>query len=327
MLRLFTLFTAALLMFAGTADAKKKKKDFKIWQDAELAAKEDPDFLIQGEYGSAKEGELPFGVQVIAMSNGAFDAYALEGGLPGAGFDRSKMRSLMQGTRDGDTIKLSGEAFSAVIKDDSLTLSKGDKEVAKLPKVMRKSPTLGAKPPKDAVVLFDGSNVDEWEKGRLENGLLRHGTRSKKKFGSHKIHIEFMTPYKPEARGQGRGNSGVYHQARYETQVLDSFGLEGKMNETGGIYKIADPSLNMCLPPLSWQTYDVDFTAAEFKDGKKVKSGRMTVRLNGVLVQDDIELTQSTTASPLKEGPEPGPVFLQDHGNPVYYRNIWVVEK
>jgi hypothetical protein len=131
----------------------------------------------------------------------------------------------------------------------------------------------------------------------------------------------------PHARGQARGNSGIYLQGRYEVQMLDSFGLVGEHNECGGIYTIAKPKVNMCYPPLTWQTYDIDYTAAEYDGAKKSKNARVTVKHNGVTIHDNIELTHATTASPLKEGPEPGPVYLQDHGNPVRYRNIWVVEK
>jgi hypothetical protein len=155
------------------------------------------------------------------------------------------------------------------------------------------------------------------------------GTTSKQGFGSHKLHIEFRIPYQPEDRGQGRGNSGIYAQGRYEVQMLDSFGLAGKHNECGGIYSVKDPDVNMCLPPLSWQTYDFDYTAAKFDaDGKLVAPPRMTVHHNGVLIHDDVELPgdRSTTAAPSKPGPEPGPVYLQNHGCPVRYRNIWVVE-
>ena len=160
-----------------------------------------------------------------------------------------------------------------------------------------------------------------------ENGLLMEGATSKKEFGSHTIHLEFQTPFKPLARGQGRGNSGFYAQGRYEIQILDSFGLKGEWDECGGIYKVSRPKVNMCYPPLSWQTYDIDFTAAEWKDGKKVKNARMTVRHNGVVIHDALELPGHTTAAPVKESPEPGPVFLQNHGNPVRFRNIWVVPK
>ncbi len=160
----------------------------------------------------------------------------------------------------------------------------------------------------------------------MRGDVLMSGTTSKLRFGDYTAHLEFKLTYKPFARGQGRSNSGVYHHGRYETQVLDSFGLEGKHNECGGIYSTAPPILNMCFPPLTWQTYDVDFTAARFEGGKKAGNARMTVRLNGVIVHQDQECDHRTTASPLAEGPDPGPIHLQAHGNQVMYRNIWVVE-
>lgn len=97
------------------------------------------------------------------------------------------------------------------------------------------------------------------------------------------------------------------------------------MDETGGIYSVKEPRENLCFPPLSWQTYDIEFTAARFgPDGKKTTNARMTVLLNGVKVQDDVEIPHATTASPFPEGPDDGPMFLQDHGNPTRFRNIWV---
>jgi hypothetical protein len=205
----------------------------------------------------------------------------------------------------------------------------GKEKVAELKKVERKSKTLGAQPPKGAIVLFDGNSVDEWENGKLVDGKLLGATNasSKRKFGDHTLHIEFRTPFMPEASGQGRGNSGVYIQGRYECQVLDSFGLEGEDNECGGIYSIAKPAVNMCYPPLAWQTYDIDFTAARYDDsGKKTKNARVTIKHNGVVIHNDLELTHGTPGN-IPEGPEPASLFLQDHGNPVAYRNIWVVEK
>ena len=150
---------------------------------------------------------------------------------------------------------------------------------------------------------------------------------SKKKFQSHRLHIEFRLPYQPQDGGQGRGNSGLYLQGRYEVQMLDSFGLEGDHNECGGIYSIRKPDVNMCFPPLSWQTYDIDFTAAKFdQDGRMISKPHMTVRHNGRVIHENVELPKETTASLLQPGPDPGPVYLQDHSCPVRYRNIWVVQ-
>jgi hypothetical protein len=141
------------------------------------------------------------------------------------------------------------------------------------------------------------------------------------------LHIEFRTPFMPAARGQGRGNSGVYIQGRYECQVLDSFGLEGEDNECGGIYSISKPAVNMCFPPLSWQTYDIDFVAARYDgQGNKTKNARVTIKHNGVVIHKDLELTHGTPGRH-PEGPEPESIFLQDHGNPVVFRNIWVVNE
>jgi hypothetical protein len=132
----------------------------------------------------------------------------------------------------------------------------------------------------------------------------------------------------PRARGQARANSGVYVHGCYEVQVLDSFGLAGKDNECGGIYQQSAPRVNLCYPPLQWQTYDIDFTAARFgPDGQKTANARLTVRHNGAVVQDDLELKRATPGGVAKEGPGPGPLHLQNHGNPVYFRNVWVAEK
>jgi hypothetical protein len=161
-----------------------------------------------------------------------------------------------------------------------------------------------------------------------EDGLLMQGATSHQKLMDHQLHLEFCLPYMPEARGQGRGNSGLYVCGRYEIQMLDSFGLDGKSNECGGLYKASEPLVNMCLPPLSWQTYDVDFTAPKFDaDGRKVANARITVKHNGVVIHDNVELPGPTPGGKGGAESEPGPVFLQDHGNPVRYRNIWAVPK
>ena len=248
--------------------------------------------------------------------------------MPGAGWDRSE-KTIADGELKNGVIELKGRDHTGTLKDGTITISViGGLKLGDLKKTTRQSPTLGAKPPTGAVVLFDGSSPDKFDGGKItEDGLLVQGATSKQKFQSGTLHIEFRLPFQPEARDQGRGNSGCYLQGRYEVQVLDSFGLEGKDNEAGGIYSIKAPDTNMCLPPWTWQTYDIDYTAAKFDGGKKAADARMTVKHNGVEVQHDVALTHATTAAPVGEGPEPGPIYLQDHGNPVRYRNIWFLER
>jgi len=323
MMRLFVLpaclvaFSLALPAFA--ADPKAAVTD---------PAKADADFAVQGEYLS--EGDKKLGAQVIALGDGKFDLVVYTGGLPGAGWSSGGKKDKAAGeTKEGVTT-FTHDKGTGVLKDGVLTLTaKENGESLVLKRVERKSPTLGAKAPEGAVVLFDGSTADNFQNGKItEDKLLQQGVTSKQKFQDCTLHIEFQTPYQPYARGQGRGNSGCYLQGRYEVQVLDSFGLEGKDNESGGVYSIKAPDVNMCLPPLAWQTYDIDYTAAKFdENNKKTANAKITVRHNGVVVQENLELPKGTTAAPVKEGPEPGPLYLQDHGNPVRYRNIWLVEK
>jgi len=193
--------------------------------------------------------------------------------------------------------------------------------------------------PSDAISLFNGTDLSGWsgrdgeaqwkvEGGYMEVAPKTGDIQTKEPLGDSQLHLEFACPAEVKGESQGRGNSGFYAHGRYEVQVLDSFGLNGEHNECGGIYTVAQPTVNMCFPPLQWQTYDVDFKGARFDaDGKKTANARLTVKHNGVLIHDDVEADHSTTAAPLKEGPEPGPVYFQDHGNPVHFRNIWVVEK
>lgn len=290
------------------------------------------EFELQGEYaGEIKgdEGAQPFGVQVIALGEGKFRAVAYHGGLPGAGWNAEE-RIEKEGQLSNGEVRFEAENAAGILKaDGTLTIEADGQTLGTLKKVIRKSDTLGQKPPEGAVVLFDGTTADKFQGGKLtEDGLLEQGVTSKQKFQGFKLHMEFQLSFMPKARGQARSNSGVYMQGRYEVQILDSFGLEGKNNECGGIYEIKDTAVNMCFPPLSWQTYDVDYTPARFDaDGKKTANARITVRHNGVLIHDDVELPRATRAAPVAEVPEPGPIYIQDHGNPLRFRNIWLVEK
>jgi hypothetical protein len=325
--RVFLAGLLAIVSLSGPSQAANKTQ---VWSDPGTATKEDPDFSIQGEYGSVKPVAL-VGVQVVARAQGKFDAYVLEGGLPGLGWTREKKRTVLKGTREGDTVTFesANSTMIATIRDRKFLLTDDKNQAWSLPRVERRSATLGAKAPQGAMVLFDGSSVEHWDNGKIEKGyLLATGCTSKPRFTDYSLHLEFRTPYMPAAQGQGRGNSGVYHSGRWETQILDSFGLEGRDNECGGIYSVSKPELNMCLPPLAWQTYDVDFTAAKFDAaGKRIAWPRITVKLNGKSVHKDLELPKDfTTAAPINNSltnPE-GPIYIQNHGNPVVFRNIWV---
>jgi len=290
------------------------------------------DFQIQGEYvGQVKTDERDdvWGAQVIALGEGKFTLVGHKGGLPGDGWKRGDERFTYEGAlKDGQIALFKTDEGSVEIGNGKLKLSIDGKLIATLDKQERKSPTLGKQAPEGATVLFDGTSLDHWNNGELVDGKWLGATNvsTKKTWGDHSLHVEFRTPFMPHDRGQARGNSGVYMQGRYELQVLDSFGLDGKNNECGGIYTIAEPIVNMCLPPLAWQTYDIDFTAARYEGDKKVKNARVTIKHNGVVIHDDLELPKGTPGYK-PEGAGNEALFLQNHGDPVVFGNIWIVEK
>ncbi len=150
---------------------------------------------------------------------------------------------------------------------------------------------------------------------------------TKRTFKDFKLHLEFRTPFMPKARGQSRGNSGIYLQGRYEVQILDSYGLKARHNECGGVYEIGTPLVNMCAPPLQWQSYDITFRAPRFDAaGKKVSDAQVGVVHNGVTIHENLIVPRPTAVAMDNNVKEPGGICLQDHGNEVQFRNIWLIE-
>lgn len=297
------------LSFPAAFSADKNARP--VWTDTAKAAVEDPDFLLQGEYvGSG------VGMQVAALGGGRFYVSSFEGGLPGAGWKRNAPTVEQIGT-DG----LKGR-------------------IGKMKKVVRESPTLGAKPPAGSVILFAGKANDQ-VKGEVKDDLLWAGAQSTGEYGDFLLHLEFRLPYKPTAllTSQDRGNSGIYLQNRYEVQVLDSFALVYDRAQVklplksdpkqwcGCFYKFKVADTPMCLPPLSWQTYDIEFRAPKFDNGNKTADARITVKHNGITIHDDVALPKGTGAGGGRKEVPLGPIIFQGHGNPVAYRNVWLLPR
>ena len=304
----------------------------KVYSDPEQT---DADFKFQGEYAAAN-----LGAQVRALGEGKFRTMFFAGGLPGDGWDAKRIIQNAPSTDnstpgdaqlEGDNVVIQ-QVYQAVC--DGKTL-KGETDTGakfELKRVNRYSPTLGAATPAGAIVLFDGANADEWQPGAQVTPQhwisTANGATTKRKFQDFSFHVEFMISYMPETQTiYQRPNSGVYLQQRYEIQILDSFGVVMGPHDCGVLYAQVTPAINMCYPPLTWQTYDIDFTAARYDGGgHKTKPGRCTVKLNGVTILDDVEIKGSTPGG-IAEGPGPASICLQAHGHPVFFKNVWIVEK
>ena len=210
----------------------------------------------------------------------------------------------------------------------ALSLSAAEVE----PKIIDPGP-----PPSDAIILFDGKDLSQWtnDKGgepkwKIENGVMVvNGTGdifTKEKFADVQLHLEWATPSEVKGEGQGRGNSGVYLQGRYEIQVLDSYNNKTYFNgQAGAFYGNNAPLVNASRKPGEWQVYDIIFHTPKATPEGKVEPGSFTVLHNGVLVQDHVPVKGgATTAAKLSGVAAKGPLILQDHGCPVRYRNIWI---
>ena len=292
----------------------------------------DPVYALLGEFvGPISVGENkyePLALQIRPLGGDNFEALQYRGGLPGQKTHKPEAIKLI-GLRSGDFVVMSGGPWAIFVeKDHCLLVDREGEQVGRLERVVRQSTTLGAQPPKDAIALFDGTNTDQFSVGEMtSDGLLMAGADLKPMFQDFNLHVEFRLPYMPAATGQARGNSGLYLQSRYELQVLDSFAEEPTINGIGSLYRTRAPDVNMCLPPLQWQTYDVAFTAPRWAaDGSKIRNARVTAWLNGVKVQDDVELPNKTGAGK-EEEPTLLPIRFQNHKDPVRFRNIWLIDR
>ena len=252
------------------------------------------------------------------------------------------------GRLEGERILVAGEAggheWEGEIGKKALRISKrGYGGVFEMKQVLKKSPTEGLKPPAGALVLlaFEPGRkpaLDEWKEPgwvTTQDGVLhkysgeepppsgpRGDLSTKREFRNVRLHLEFRIPYEPDLREQARGNSGVIFADRYEVQVLDSYGLVPGAGDCAAIYSVAPPRINAAFPPLSWQTYDITFRAARMDGTRLVRAPSFTVVWNGVKVHEN-QPTSTPTGDPGRPNAESGPIRLQDHGNLVYYRNIW----
>ena len=308
----------------------------------------DMDFKLQGEYlGTLGMAGDTLGVQVVANGDGRFTAVFLAGGLPGKGWNGTG-RIDQKGTRLSDgTVNFPATdttlEYSAKISSDGFTLSgkTPSQKSFSLSKNLRESPTLNQQPPLGGKVLFNGVDLKSFLDGTasLKDSLLfpigsaATGATTIQSFGDFTMHVEFLEPFMPANTGQGRGNSGIYLQGRYELQILDSFGLNILRNgdgpatqECGAFYQLLKPTVNMSFPPLSWQTYDIEFSKAKFDvQGKNILDPAMvTVRQNGVIIHDHEKLLSNTLLGDSVKDTD-GPIRFQSHGDSVYFRNIWIV--
>ncbi len=295
-------------------------------------AQDNVDRQLMGEFaGPVTVGPNRYqatGLQIRPIGGGSFEAIQYVGGLPGDRSFRGQPVTLI-GKRSGDHLVLSGAPWAIFVEQDvCILVDRSGKELGRLQRVVRQSPTLGAAPPKDAMALFDGSGTDHFSIAEMtEDGLLNEGAEFKAMFHDYNLHLEFKLPYMPASKEQARANSGVYLQSRYELQILDSFATTPVFNGCGALYRFRKPDVNMCFPPLQWQTYDIIFTSPRWAaDGTKLRNAHVTAWLNGVKVQDDVELPDKTGHGE-PEAPVLLPIRLQDHGCPVRYRNIWIIDR
>ena len=300
---------------------------------------------IMGDYkgtftqSATPSQSMPCEAKVVAQHNGNY-RLLLEAKDPAG---KAEPVSLELYARErGGTVEINGWAagqkWEGGIAGEKMNGHCGYDTTFALEREKRTSPTVGTPPPPGAIVLIpfkEGTPPDmsewankEWVPQADGSVLVKKGDNiTNRDLGDIKLHVEFKVPLVEDAFGQGRGNSGVILCRAYEIQVLDSFGLYSTSGDCGGIYGLARPNVNAALPPGEWQAYDIEFRAARLNaDGSVKELPRfVSVVWNGVKIHDNVELP-TPTGAPKNPHMGPGPLMLQDHGNPVQYRNVWAVE-
>lgn len=285
--------------------------------------------------------------RVIGLGNNRYEIQILEE------FDkRADFKVKTEAVWKNGKMTFDQNGFSGKITNDSFTGKKAGVAFDtpfSLKRVHRTSTTMGKKAPENAVVLFDGSDLDAWERQgggdptwltkdgyfevlpKKDNNNVGGSINTRQSFGDVKVHLEFRLPYAPEHRGQKRANSGFFLPGGYEVQILDSYGLDGMWNECGALYKQSPPRVNMCWSPGVWQTFDVEFKRLRRdSEGNKVDHAEFTVWHNGVKIHNSFQIKGATSNTQkgreLGESGKNGGLSLQDHSNKIQFRNIWVVE-
>ncbi len=309
-----------------------------IYLDANKAA-DHPGFAFQGEFSGRLalepgEDKTDVGLQIAVYRDLPFRATLLIGGLPGEKPEPLTQEDAfeLQNSFENHVLRFFSDElpfYLQYVHGRFLIMDDKKNSLGYLERVCRKSPTLGMKPPENALVLFDGTNLDHWDNNTKMTpyGLLKEGARTTAKFGDIRVHIEAKLSFMPDKWGGGRANSGIFLNEMYEIQITDEFSRLPRISGNGSIYDVSAPIFNMTFPPLTWQTYDIYFRAPRFNQvGEKTENARMTVYVNGILVQDDVEIERGTgSAADRKEVPK-GRLYLQDHNDPVRFRNIWLID-
>ena len=305
----------------------------------------------QGQWQKVgKQQARPIVAQVIPRGGGRYELVFREV------FDhRCPVYGRAEGRLQKSRLVFTGDGFTGTVADGRMT-GKGRRtdhhgtEAGRpfdLEKVVRPCAGVGAEPPNGAVVLFDGSGFDQWEPDRgsevtwkvadgtaviwptMTEHAIGPGLRTKQAFGDYRLHLEFRLPLLADAVGQTRANSGItFEDYRWhELQILDSYGLPGYWDECGAIYRTAAPIVNRCAPPGVWQSYDITYHRPRYSaEGKRLRAARVTVILNGTVVQKDLELPGGDVPKGRLGSKQVGRIRLQHHGDPIAFRNIWLLE-